>query len=580
MPRHRTFAAIACAAALACGTPVSAQTAPDAVGDWHGSLTTPAGTLTLILTVTQDDTGALAAELESPDQAPGQKIPVTEIAVAEGAMEFRIARIGASYAGKWDAADHQWQGTFSQGAKLPLNLSPGLPGAKAVVAGMDGTWEGSMRLNGTDLRLVLRVRTTDQGTTALLDSPDQMATGLPVQGFAREGDTVRFTIASGNQTYRAQLAPDGRSMDGTWSSPLIKNDLSVSFTRTGESAERREVPRPQTPQPPFPYRAEQVEIDNPVQPQMHLAGTLTLPEGDGPFPAAVLITGSGPQDRDETIMGHKPFAVIADALTRRGIAVLRYDDRGVGGSTGEFANATSADFATDANAAVAFLKTRAEIDPAAIGFIGHSEGGIVGPVAMADNPDAAFLVMLAGPGTALDTLLLSQRRLVGAQMGMSEAAMDRAEPILASVFAAIADAPSHADGVVAARELLTPEAMTAIGAPGADPDTILSQIATPWFRYFLNYDAAAYLARIKVPVLALNGTLDRQVPPQENLAAIRAALAENPDATTLELPGLNHLFQTAKTGAVGEYGDIQQTIAAEVLTIMGNWILERFGKLD
>lgn len=320
-------------------------------------------------------------------------------------------------------------------------------------------------------------------------------------------------------------------------------------------------------------------FDNPVESGVHLAGTLTLPAGKGPFPAAILITGSGQQDRDETILGHKPFAVIADYLTRHGIAVLRVDDRGMGKSTGDVSSATSADFATDSNAAFAFLRTRGEIRRDAIGFIGHSEGGMIGPIAMTTNKDVAFLIMLAGPGTATGQLMLSQRRAIGLSIGQSEAQIDRAEPVMASLFKAVASGASLEEGKAAVRALLTPDAMAAIGArPGTDPQLIMSQFSSPWFRYFFQYDPALNLRLIRVPVLAMNGSLDRQVLPAENLAAIKAALKDDRDVTIVELPGLNHLFQTAKTGAVGEYADIEETVAPLALDQMANWINARFGR--
>jgi pimeloyl-ACP methyl ester carboxylesterase len=278
------------------------------------------------------------------------------------------------------------------------------------------------------------------------------------------------------------------------------------------------------------------------------------------------------------MLGHKPFAVVADYLTRHGIAVLRFDDRGVGKSTGKYADATSADLATDANAAADYLMTRREIRHDAVGFIGHSEGGMIGPIAMASNPRIAFLVMMAGPGTALDKLMLSQRRLIGSQMGQSEEAIDRAEPVMAAVFHDVANGATPDAGRQAARAVLTPAAMTALGATGADPDLVLNQVTGPWFSYFLRYDPAPNLERIRVPLLAMNGSLDRQVPPEANLAAIKAATAGDPDATIVELPGLNHLFQTAKTGAVGEYADIQETVAPIALETMGDWLTKRFVK--
>jgi pimeloyl-ACP methyl ester carboxylesterase len=551
---------------------------PDPTGEWHGTLATPTGALTILLFVTRAPDGALKAELESPDQAPGQRIPVTDIKVEKDRLALDIASIHASFEGTWVAADQAWSGTFKQGVDLPLKLSKGAPPAMPVVAGLDGVWRGKISRNGVDLRLVLHIATSAQGTRISLDSPDQMAFGVPLQGLARDGQMVRFRLDLRGVRYEGKLSADMQRISGTWLAPN-QPAAEVDFVRGDAAAANAPVKRPQTPQPPFPYRAEEVAFDNPAASGVRLAGTLTLPQGNGPFPAAILITGSGQQDRDETMLGHKPFAVIADYLTRRGIAVLRVDDRGAGKSTGDFAKATSADFATDANAAFAFLRTRGEIRPDAIGFIGHSEGGMVGPIAMATNKQVAFLIMLAGPGTATDHLLLSQRRAIALGMGQSEAQIDKAEPVMAALFKALASGATYDDGVAAARASLTPAAMAAIGAsPGTDPQLILSQFNSPWFRYFFRYDPAPNLRLIRVPVLAMNGSLDRQVLPTENLAAIKAALKDDRDVTIVELPGLNHLFQTARTGSLGEYADIEETVAPVALDRMASWINARFGR--
>ena len=557
--------------------PVRAATA-DPVGTWHGTLATPAGELMIVLFVSRAPDGSLKAELESPDQAPGQKIPVAGIKADDGQMSLDIAVIHASFAGRWIAAEQAWNGTFTQGAELPLKLEKGPPPAKPVIAGLDGTWRGKIERNGIALRLVLHINTSAAGTAVLLDSPDQLANGVPLQDFARDGQKISFRLNIRGIRYDGILSPDMQHIGGTWLAPN-QPPAQVEFLRDAAGAAEATSKRPQTPQPPFPYRAEEVAFDNPTQSGVHLGGTLTIPEGKGPFPAAILITGSGQQDRDETILGHKPFAVIADYLTRRGIAVLRLDDRGVGKSTGDVNKATSADFATDINAAFACLRTRDEIRPDAIGYIGHSEGGMIGPIAMATNKQVAFLVMLAGPGTATDRLLLAQRRAIGLSVGQSEAQIDRAEPVMAALFKALASGKTYEDGLAAARTVLTPEAMAAAGAPpGTTPQLFLARMGSPWFRYFFQYDPARNLRTIRVPVLAMNGSLDRQVLPAENLAAIKAALKNDKDVTIVELPGLNHLFQTAKTGAAGEYADIEETVAPVALERMASWINARFGR--
>ena len=557
----------------------AASAIADPVGEWHGTLVVPTGgELTILLFVTRASDGTLKAELESPDQAPGQRIPIAGIKVEKDRLALDIAMIHATFDGTWVAADQAWSGTFRQGADLPLKLAKGPPPSIPTVAGLDGLWRGKISRNGVDLRLVLHIGTSPQGTRISLDSPDQMAFGVPLQGLAHDGQAVRFRLDLRGVRYEGRLSQDMQRISGIWLAPN-QPPAEVDFVRGDAAAAAMPAKRPQTPQPPFPYRAEEVAFDNPAANGVRLAGTLTLPHGKGPFPAAILITGSGQQDRDETMLGHKPFAVIADYLTRRGIAVLRVDDRGGGKSTGDFAKATSADFATDANAAFAYLRTRGEIRPDAIGFIGHSEGGMVGPIAMATNKQVAFLIMLAGPGTATDHLLLSQRRAIALAMGQSEAQIDKAEPVMAALFKALASGATYEEGLAAARASLTPDALAAIGAPpGTDPQLVLSQVSSPWFRYFFQYDPAPNLRLIRVPVLAMNGSLDRQVLPAENLAAIKAALKDDRDVTIVELPGLNHLFQTARTGAVGEYADIEETVAPVALERVANWINARFGR--
>jgi pimeloyl-ACP methyl ester carboxylesterase len=544
-------------------------------GDWHGTIATPTGGLRLVLTIRAGAGGALSAELESIDQAPGQKIPVVPIAIANGRLTFSIPAIGATYDGAWQGAENRFHGIFHQGADVPLDFERGAGAANPVVAGLDGRWQGSINRNGVDLRLIVRISTGIHGTIASLDSPDQMAMGVPIAELGRDHRIVTFTVPVTSSHYRGTLSDDGNRIDGIWTRAGYP-DAPVNFVRALASAATQPRIRPQTPHPPFPYRSEEVHFANPRGAGVTLAGTLTLPDGHGPFAAAILITGSGPQDRDETLLGHKPFAVLADFLTRHGIAVLRYDDRGVGGSTGPYAGATSADFATDANAAFAYLRARREIAPAAIGFVGHSEGGMIGPLAAMDNQQVGFLVLMAGPGTDIPSLMEAQRRAIGQSMGVSSAELDRTAPIEAALFSISASDRSDADARAAARAALTDEVLTAVGIPVAQRDAMIDRVMDPWFRYFAHYDPAPALRRIRVPVLAINGSLDRQVVPAANLAAIRAALAQDRDVTITELPGLNHLFQTAHSGGVGEYADIEETMAPTALATIADWINHRF----
>lgn len=559
-------------ALLAVALPAHAQV--NVVGDWHGVLQSPVGPMTLVVTIVEDEKGALGGELASPDQGPG-KIPLTTVSTTDGHLAFTIKAAQISYDGDWVEAEQHWSGVFTQGAKMPLTVRRGLPPARSVVEGLDGLWQGVVTRNGVNLRLVLRVATTDRGTIVTFDSPDLGAVGLPVAGFSRHAQDVGFTVPASGARFSGRLIDDGTRLKGLWTVPG-QPDVEITFARTRATAGREARARPQTPKPPFPYRAEEVTFENPVAAGVTLAGTLTLPGGAGPFPAAVLITGSGPQDRDETLLGHKPFAVLADHLTRNGVAVLRYDDRGVGGSTGAFATATSADFATDASAAVRFLLTRPEIDRDGIGFIGHSEGGMVAQIAAVNNADLDFVVLLAAPGTNLMQLAQSQERLLGQSQGVSEDDQARMQPVMTAVFTAVATSASADEARARVRAELTLDALAALKAPESRRELLVQQLANDWSRYLLQYEPAAFLSRMRVPILALNGALDRQVPADENLSAIKTALAHNRDVTIRKLDGLNHLFQTARTGAIGEYADIEETIAPVVLGIVTEWIEARF----
>ncbi len=567
---------IACAymlLAAACA-PIFAQ--EELVGPWHGVLDHPMGPLTLIVTIMEGEDGALRAELESPDQAPGRTVPVTTITAADHRLTFTVGRIGARFEGEWDESAQRWSGVFTQGAPFQLILERGLPAPRPVVEGLDGVWEGAVTRNGVDLRLVLRVSTSEYGTIVTFDSPDMNAVGLPVRGFTREAEAVELFVPASGAAYEGTLSDGDTRLVGTWKLPG-RPDATVTFVRTRETSEREARERPQTPAEPFGYRSEEVTFDNPEFSDVRLAGTLTLPEGNGPFPGAILISGSGPQDRDETVWGHKPFAVLADHLTRQGIAVLRYDDRGFGASTGSHASATSADFATDANAAAAYLVSRPEIDRDAIGFVGHSEGGVIGPIAAVENDEIDFLVMLAGPGTNTLRLIRSQRHLMGLSQGMTDEELVRTDEVVDRIARAVAAASDGADAAARVRELLTAHALETLGVPESRRELVVQQYTTDWFRYFVRYDPAAFLSRVDVPVLALNGSLDVQVPADENLAGIRRALAHNRDVTVRELEGLNHLFQTAETGKLGEYADIPETFAPVALEIVADWINARFG---
>jgi hypothetical protein len=328
--------------------------------------------------------------------------------------------------------------------------------------------------------------------------------------------------------------------------------------------------RPQTPKRPYPYAEETVTFPSLAR-GVTLAGTLTLPKTPGPHAAVVLVSGSGPNGRDELVAGHRIFLVLSDYLTRRGFAVLRYDKRGVGKSTGNYDTATTADFASDAEAGVAWLKTRSEVDPHKIGLVGHSEGGTIAPMAAVADPAVAFIVMMAGSGVPGDQIIVEQGRLIAMADGESKEKADEDAEKERETLAAVETEKSPA----ALKRLLGVK-LAAEGAPDAQIDAQVKTLTSPWIRFFLTYDPAVSLRKLTIPVLALNGSLDLQVPPAQNLPPIRKALAEagNQHAEVDELPGLNHLFQSAKTGSPAEYGQIEETISPVALDKIANWILK------
>jgi hypothetical protein len=333
--------------------------------------------------------------------------------------------------------------------------------------------------------------------------------------------------------------------------------------------------RPQEPRGAPPYDREQVRY--PSAPGVVLAGTLTKPRGRGPHPGAVLITGSGPQDRDETVFGHRPFLVLADYLTRRGVAVLRSDDRGVGESTGDFAAAAIQDLAADARAGFDFLRGGDDIDADRVGLIGHSDGAVIAPLLAAASVEIAWIVLMAGPGVPSLRLLLDQAELIARSEGVPARARSDSRRLNRAIYEVVTDEPDDRAARRRITELLEqrPEALGS--APRDAVETLVAQVTSPWFRSFLAHDPRPTLRRVRAPVLAINGELDLQVPPRPNLPAIAAALEAggNADYAAVKLPRLNHLFQTATTGSPSEYEAIAETLAPAALAVIGEWIGRR-----
>jgi len=441
--------------------------------------------------------------------------------------------------------------------------------AGSLHAQVVGDWVGTLEAGGAEFALVLHITESDSGLAATMDSPDQGAFGILASSVTVTGDSLTVQIEDIGGAFNGVLSAEDE-LDGTWSQG--GGVFPLSFLRSdGEQPEAR---RPQEPSEPLPYLAEDVTFTNAVA-SIELAGTLTLPDGPGPYPAAILISGSGPQNRNEEIFRHKPFLVLADYLTRHGIAVLRYDDRGVGESGGTFAAATSADFATDTEAALGYLQSRGEIDASRIGLIGHSEGGTIAPLVASRTDGVAFLVLIAGPGIRADSVLLLQAEALNRASGATEEQIATNRELQKQLFAAAVSDATESELDTEVRRIFADEAP---GMTGGQLEAQVAFVSSPWMRWFLNYDPAPALRGIQVPVLAVNGSKDLQVIAGPNLSAIETALtaAGNPDFATVELEGLNHILQTAETGLVSEYGQIEETIAPLALETIADWIAHRF----
>lgn len=446
----------------------------------------------------------------------------------------------------------------------------------AVAGRFVGEWVGTLATPAGKLRLALTVARDNSsgGLTGGITSLDQGNAKIPAT-LAMHGDTLVVSMPAAQATYTAVLDAAKDSLRGTFTQgaglPLDMGRASAPIAPV----------RPQEPKPPFPYSSRDVTVES--VPGVRLAGTILVPPGAGPFPAVVFVTGSGPQNRNEELLGHKPFLVIADYLARHGIASLRYDDRGTAQSTGNFAASTSADFADDAQAAVAFLRKQPGIAPAHVGIIGHSEGGLIAPMVAARDKDVAFIVLVAGPGLPGDSILLLQGELIAKANNTPQAMIDTNLAVNDRLFAAVKGARDSADA--AARVNAIADRMIA-SLPDAQQSqartqlqTVKAQVLAPWMQYFLKYDPRTALRQVRVPVLALDGSLDLQVPPKQDLAAIDTALkrAGNRDYEVKELPGLNHLFQPAKTGSPNEYATIDETFSPTALQIIADWINARGG---
>ncbi len=421
-------------------------------------------------------------------------------------------------------------------------------------AQIEGYWKGQIDLGGQQLEMAFNIKAAENGYSATLDVPAQGAFDVPVDKTVFQDNHLQLTLSAMGASYSGTLK--GEAIEGEFTQHGMAFPLNLA---KGE----KEAPkaRPQDPQPPFNYRAEEVTFTNKKEGNT-LAGTLTIPEGDGPFPALVLVSGSGQQNRDEELMNHRPFWVIADYLSRRGVAVLRYDDRGMGGSTGEVLNATSLDFSYDAEAAFDYLLNRKEINASQVGILGHSEGGLINFMVAERRPEVAFLVSLAGPAVNGIEVLKEQQAAILRAQGMTEEAVQFSSNANAQLFEVVETSSDRVEADSLLRQLLK-----GWGYNEELTEQTVGQMASPWMYYFLKYDPTDAIVKTTCPALLLNGSKDLQVLASQNLPAYEKIIAEHgkTNLTLRELPDLNHLFQHCETGSPTEYVEIEETISPEVL---------------
>jgi pimeloyl-ACP methyl ester carboxylesterase len=445
---------------------------------------------------------------------------------------------------------------------------------------LSGNWLGKLKLpNGVELTIVFKISQTEyQKFSALLDSPDQGAKDIPCDEVITVEDSVIIEVPAISGSYKGRINRNNKTIKGIWKQAGSIFNLNLSYTENYTG-----LRRPQEPKPPFPYITEELLIEN-QKDDVYLSGTLTFPKLGENFPAVILITGSGPQNRDEEIFGHKPFLVISDFLTRNGFAVLRYDERGVGASTGDFSKATLRDFANDVLSAIDFLKSRDEINKNQIVLIGHSEGAMIAQmVALENSSDIASIIMLAGVAIPGDELILLQSRTIATLEGRPEKEIDRAIVNQKLMIELLKSDKANKEIEEEIRKIVY-QSFTNLTEIKDQPNESVKRfvelqiktVMSDWYRDFLKFNPSEYLEKISIPVLALNGEKDAQVPSKENLRAIESALkkAGNKKYKVLELKGLNHLFQSCETGSISEYGKIEETFSQLALDEILKWLKE------
>lgn len=428
-----------------------------------------------------------------------------------------------------------------------------------------GDWYGSLNVQGTVLPLIFHLQKNDSTYSSTMDSPTQGGYNIKFDQTHYDNSILEMEIEAAMVKYKGNYNKETQTIKGTF------NQRGMSFPlNLNREKKTTEINRPQEPKKPFPYNSEDISFYNDVD-KITLAGTLTTPKNKKDFPTVILITGSGAQNRNEEIMNHKPFLVISDYLTRNGIAVLRYDDRGVGESEGDYSKANSKDLSRDTEAAIKYLKSKKEINNNKIGLIGHSEGGLIAPMIASNSKDVSFLVLLAAPGLKGEELLLLQKKLTEQKSGINEIAVNKSQEIFKGSYDIISTYKGNNEGLRnMLKEYFNQKFNNAIGE--GQLNSLIQSLTSPWMKYFIKYDPTLALEKIDVPVLALFGKNDLQVPAIENSKVFEEV--DNKNIEIVQLDNLNHLFQKSKTGLPSEYSNIEQTISPKVLDIISKWIIE------
>jgi pimeloyl-ACP methyl ester carboxylesterase len=541
-------------------------------GDWSGVLQVGETELQLVLHLLKDPQGEWHAKLDSLNQAV-YGIDASKVTREENSLRLEIASVGAKFQGKIQPDQRTIRGLWEQGGTgLPLKFEKRAIGAASrsaasAISKAEGTWQGAIEVTNMRMRLQMRVGHDDKGKLlASIDSLDQGIQGIPASKITEKNGELSFEIPAFQAEYRGTLSASKNELAGEWT----QNDSveKLDFRRSDEPLELR---RPQNPAKPYPYAVEEVSFSA-GDGKATLAGTLTMPQGAGPFAAAVLI-GEGPADRDATIAGHKPFLVLADLLTRKGIVVLRYDKRGTAQSTGNSELTTMGDLASDAGAALTYLKVRKEVDGKHVGIIGLGEGGILAAQIAARSTDLDWLVLLAAPATSGEQTLLRQSELIARTGGLPEEQIAQSQQFDRTAYAAVRE-EKDASALEARLNALIEKSGLSASMPPAALQAQIHLMTTPWFRQYLDFNPEPVLQAIKCPVLALNGDRDLQVDADETVPLLRQAYEKsgNPDFTVMEIQGVNHLFQKAQSGSPALYGAIEETMSPEVQNAISGWV--------